>query len=135
MAGHGHDAIGHGDQTVDLKGHGEHHLVPLTKYYAVFAVLMVGLALTVVAAMFDLQSPWNWGIAVGIAVFKATCIILVFMHAKYSSRLVQLLAVGAYLWLMILFVFTGMDYISRLNPVGIPVGNQRSTAGSPAAGH
>jgi cytochrome c oxidase subunit 4 len=106
----------------------------VSKYWTVFAILMVGLALTVWAATFDLAAPWNWLIAVGIAVFKATCIVLVFMHVKYSSRLVQFLAAGTYFWLMLLFVLTGMDYFSRVHPVGIPMGRPVVVSGQPAAG-
>jgi caa(3)-type oxidase subunit IV len=113
-----------------------HHHVPLKHYWMVFGVLMVGLVLTVLAATQDFGS-WNWFIAVAIAVIKASCIVAIFMHVAYSSRLVKLLAIGAYIWLMILFVEAGMDYISRLDPIGLTksAGPSAITAPAAAGGH
>src|SRR2546423_1651821 len=53
----------------------EHH--SRKPYYLVFAALMLGTTLTVIAAFYDL-SPWNMPIALAIAAIKAICVILIF---------------------------------------------------------
>jgi cytochrome c oxidase subunit 4 len=99
---------------------GEHHLVPLSTYYIVFAALMVLLVLTLVAAAFDL-GPWNIIIAMTIAVVKAALVVLFFMHVYYSSHLVKFFAGATFFWLAILFVMTMSDYASRTWPT-VPKG-------------
>jgi cytochrome c oxidase subunit IV len=88
------------------------HIVPRRVYYAVFAVLMVGTYLTVQAAYVDL-GPFNTVVAVGIAVIKATLVVLFFMHVKYSTRLIWTVAAGSVFWLGILFLLTFSDYLTR----------------------
>jgi cytochrome c oxidase subunit 4 len=94
----------HGDQT--------HHVVPLSIYGWNFAALMVLLGLTLVAARYDL-GVFNTVIALSIAVAKALLIVLYFMHMRWSSSLVRLFAAAALFWLLILFVMTLDDYLSR----------------------
>jgi len=88
------------------------HVVPTRVYYVVFAVLMVGTYLTVQAAYFDLGA-FNTVVAVGIAVIKATLVVLFFMHVKYSTRLTWAVVAGSLFWLGILFVLTFSDYLTR----------------------
>jgi cytochrome c oxidase subunit 4 len=93
-----------------------HHVIPLSVYYRVFAALFVLFFLTVIAAYFDLSRYWgplNIIVAMTIAVLKAVLIVLYFMHLRYSSRLTQLFAVAAFIWLAIMFTFTLGDYFSR----------------------
>ena len=55
----------------------------------------------------------NFPVAIGIAITKATLVILFFMHAKYSSKLTKLF-VGVVLLLPgVLFGLTFTDYLSR----------------------
>jgi cytochrome c oxidase subunit 4 len=89
-----------------------HHVVPVKTYLAVFGALMVFTAVTVAAAFVDLGA-FNNLVMLGIAVAKATLVVLIFMHVKYSTRLVPVVAVGAVLWLLILFGLTMADYVSR----------------------
>jgi cytochrome c oxidase subunit 4 len=88
------------------------HIVPTRVYYVVFAALMAGTYLTVQAAYFDLGA-FNTVVAVGIAVIKATLVVLFFMHAKYSTRLTWGAVAGSLFWLGILFVLTFSDYLTR----------------------
>ena len=44
--------------------------------------------------------------ALAIAVFKATLVVLFFMHVKYSSRLTWAVVIGSVFWLGILLVLT-----------------------------
>ena len=58
--------------------------------YTIFGALMVCTALTVGAAFIDLGNL-NFPVALAIAVFKATLVVLFFMHVKYGSRLTKLI--------------------------------------------
>jgi len=90
----------------------DHHIVPLRIYLLIFVALMLGTALTVAAAYVDM-GPLNTPVALAIAIFKATLVVLFFMHVRYGSRLVWLFAGGGFLWLAILLVFILSDYLSR----------------------
>ena len=81
-------------------------------YWIVFIALMVLLAVTVIAAAFDL-GPLGVAVALTIAVIKAVLIILYFMHVRYSSRMVWLFAGASFFWVGIMFLFLFADYISR----------------------
>lgn len=88
------------------------HVVPVKIYVAVFLTLMVLTAITVAVAFVDL-GPLNNVVMLGIAVVKATLVVLFFMHVKYGTRLIPLVAAGGFFWLLILFSFTLSDYFSR----------------------
>lgn len=91
----------------------EHHNSPsVGTYLAVFATLMVMTALTVWVAFHDFGA-FNDAIAMGIACFKATIVIIFFMHVKYASRLLWLFVGAGFLFLLILFAFILADYVSR----------------------
>ena len=95
----------------DHHQHGN-HIVPLSIYYAVFATLLVMTGVTVGIAYVDLGAA-NIYVALGIAAFKATVVVLYFMHVKYSSPLVQLSAAAGFIWLAIMLSFTSTDYVTR----------------------
>ena len=57
------------------------------------------------------RSTPSWPSA--IAVFKATLVVLFFMHVRYSTRLTILTAVAGFFWLAIFIGMTLMDYLSR----------------------
>jgi cytochrome c oxidase subunit 4 len=52
-------------------------------------------------------------VALGIAVTKATLVLLFFMHVRHSTRMTALTAVAGFFWLAILFGLTIADYASR----------------------
>ena len=89
------------------------HIVQPRIYITIFLALMVGTALTVVAAFYDFPGPLNAVVALTIAVIKATLVVLFFMHVRYSGRLVWLVIVSALLWLAIMFAITFSDYWTR----------------------
>lgn len=78
----------------------------------VFLALMGLTAVTVYVAFQDL-GPLNNFVALGIAVVKASLVILFFMHGKYSTKLTKLVIVSAFVWLLFLFAFTMTDFMSR----------------------
>ena len=88
------------------------HVVPVKVYVAVFATLLVMTATTTAISGVDL-GPWNTVVALAIAFFKASLVVLFFMHVKYGSRLTQLVILGALLWLAILLVLTFSDFATR----------------------
>jgi cytochrome c oxidase subunit 4 len=88
------------------------HISPKTTYYAIFGALMVLTAVTVAVAYQPL-GVFNFPVAIGIAITKATLVILFFMHAKYSSRLTKLFVGTAFFFLFILLGLTLTDYLSR----------------------
>jgi cytochrome c oxidase subunit 4 len=88
------------------------HVAPKSMYYAVFAALMVGTALTVLVAFYDL-GPLNNVLMLGIAMTKATLVILYFMHVRWATRLTWVVAASGFVWLLILFGITMTDYLTR----------------------
>jgi cytochrome c oxidase subunit 4 len=88
------------------------HLLPKRVYYTIFAILMVCTYLTWQIAFFDL-GRLNTVVALGIAVFKASLVVLFFMHVKYSTRLTWAIVLGGIFWLGILLVLTMSDYLTR----------------------
>ena len=91
---------------------GSDHLVPIKIYFAIFAALMVLTASTVWVAFLDLGAL-NTFVALGIAVTKATLVILFFMHVKYSSKLTWLVVASGFVFLAILLALTMSDIVSR----------------------
>jgi cytochrome c oxidase subunit 4 len=88
------------------------HISPTSSYYGIFGTLMVLTAVTVGVAFVNLGSL-NFPVAIGIAITKATLVILFFMHVKYSSRLTKLIVAMAFFFLFIMFGLTLTDYLSR----------------------
>jgi len=89
----------------------QHVITPKT-YLQVFAALMVLTAATVGVAFI------NWGvlntvIAIVIAVTKATLVILIFMHVRYSSQLTRIVISSGIFWLLLLITLTLSDFLTR----------------------
>ena len=88
------------------------HIVSTRLYYVIFGILMLCTILTVQIAFIDLGAL-NIVAALTIAVFKATLVILFFMHVKDSPRLTWAVVIGSVFWLAILLVLTFSDYLTR----------------------
>ena len=88
------------------------HVSPKSIYYGIFGALMVLTAVTVGVAFVNLGA-FNFPVAIGIAITKATLVILFFMHAKYSSTLTKLFVGTAFFFLFIMLGLTMTDYLSR----------------------
>jgi len=94
----------------------EHHIVSPKVYFTIFSVLMICTVLTVFAAEVDLNRHFpglNIIVALTIAVFKASLVVLFFMHAKYSPKRTQLVIIASVFWLAIMLFMTMSDYVSR----------------------
>jgi cytochrome c oxidase subunit 4 len=88
------------------------HVSPKSVYYSIFAALLVLTGVTIGVAFINL-GRMNFPVAISIAICKATLVVLFFMHAKYSSRLVKLVIGAAFFFLLCLFGLTMTDYLSR----------------------
>jgi cytochrome c oxidase subunit 4 len=88
------------------------HILPKRVYYTIFAILLFCTYLTVQIAFFDL-GRLNAVAALAIAAFKATIVILFFMHVKYSTRLTWAVVLGSIFWFGILVTLTMADYLTR----------------------
>ncbi|MGZ7081363.1 MAG: cytochrome C oxidase subunit IV family protein [Thermoanaerobaculia bacterium] len=89
-----------------------HHVSPLSMYFGVFLALMIFTVVTVWISTINL-GLLNTPVALGIAVIKATLVILFFMHVIHSTRLTWVVILGSFLWLAVLFVLTFADYLTR----------------------
>src|SRR5215212_9026240 len=95
--------------------HGEEH-IGIPGYLGVFAVLIVGTILTYVVAKVDLDWIFpgaNTLVALLIAFTKMSCVMLFFMHVRWSPKLVWLSAIASFFWLAIMFAYTMQDYLTR----------------------
>ncbi len=98
--------------------HEEHIGIP--GYLGVFAVLVVGTIVTYAVATIDLDWIFpgaNTLVALLIAFTKMTCVMLFFMHVRWSPRLIWLAAVASFFWMAIMFAYTMQDYLTR--PSGV----------------
>jgi cytochrome c oxidase subunit 4 len=97
-----------------------HHVVPWRVYVAVFLTLCVLTVVTVVVTGYDF-GPLNLIVALGVAIAKASLVVLFFMHARYSPRLTGVVIAASVAFFVILVFLTLTDYVSRpwpLTPVG-----------------
>jgi cytochrome c oxidase subunit 4 len=96
------------------------HIVPVKIYVAVFVILLICTFLTAGIAFVDLSINigghavnFNPAVALLIAIFKATLVILFFMHIKYSKWVTRTVVIAGVFWLCILLSLTMTDYLSR----------------------
>jgi cytochrome c oxidase subunit 4 len=88
------------------------HIASKTLYVVIFATLMVLTAATVLVTYVDLGRA-NLYVALAIAVTKATLVVLFFMHAWWSDRIVHVTIVTALSFLAIMTAFSFADYLTR----------------------
>lgn len=93
-----------------------HHITPVPVYIGVFVLLMVLTAVTVAVAFVDL-GVLSTPVALLIAVAKATAVVLIFMHVRWSPRVISMIVVGSVIFLVILFLVTLSDYLTRDWPI------------------
>ncbi len=112
------------DADHDPLSHEQGHPHPtLATYLSVFVALMVLLVVTILAAEVEFSAAEgghtagigtvNFFIAAAIASVKAILIIMFFMHVRYSTPLVWLVAGAGFFFLAIMFSFGLADYATR----------------------
>lgn len=88
------------------------HVMRVRTYVFVFLALLAFTALTVAASYVDLG--WaNNAVAIGIALAKATLVVLFFMHVKENTRLVPAVIFSGLFMLAILLGNLLADYGTR----------------------
>jgi cytochrome c oxidase subunit 4 len=101
-----------------MSDHSEHHIVPKRVYYLVFLTLIVMTWVTAYVSTVDL-GRLNVFVALSIAIFKASLVILFFMHVKYGTRLTKMIVLAGVYWLILLLFIVMMDLWTR-NWMGVP---------------
>jgi cytochrome c oxidase subunit 4 len=88
------------------------HVVPIRIYLVIFATLLLMTGVTTAMAYVNL-GPFNVVVMLLIAFFKASLVILYFMHVRFTSRLTQVAAGSGFAWLAILIGLTLSDVLTR----------------------
>ncbi len=104
----------HNSASQPMDEHVSEHISTLGSSVAIWITLLVCTGITVAAAFVDL-GPFNIVVALVIATFKATLVVLFFMHVKYThEKLTGLVVVSAIFWLFLLLALSMADYATRL---------------------
>ena len=97
----------------DKSGHSE-HILPSSMYWGIWLLLIVMTVVTAFIANVDL-GRFNTVVALVIATFKASVVVLFFMHVKYTSeKLTKVVIISAIFFLVILLSLSMADYGTRL---------------------
>ena len=97
-----------------MSDHGEYHVhvAPIRMYLTVFVSLFILTVLTWAIAVVDLGTM-NTVVALGIALLKASLVVMFFMHLKYSAKILWVVALSGLVMTIVMFCFTMSDYVSR----------------------
>jgi cytochrome c oxidase subunit 4 len=101
-----------------MSDHNEHHIVPRRVYYLVFITLIVMTWVTAFVSTIDL-GRMNVFVALSIAIFKASLVILFFMHVKYGTKLTKMIVLAGLYWLLLLLFIAMADLWTR-GWMGVP---------------
>jgi cytochrome c oxidase subunit 4 len=89
-----------------------HPITSVRVYVTVFVGLLVLTLATVLVASQDF-GMMNTPVALAIAVTKASLVVIYFMGVRYNTPLTKVVVVSGFAWLLILFVLTMNDYLTR----------------------
>jgi len=105
-----------------MADHTEHseHVVSAGLYWLIWFLLIVGTIITALVATVDLGTyhgiDFNTVVALVIATCKASVVVLIFMHVKYTSeRMTKAILLSAIFWLLLLLVLSLSDYSTRMH--------------------
>jgi len=91
----------------------EHHIVPVKLYMLIGGTLLFFTWVTYAVSKIDL-GPLNTVVALCIATFKATLVVLIFMHVKYTSeKLTKAVIISAIFFLGLLLTLSLADFGTR----------------------
>jgi len=127
-----HDS--HGGEVHPLVG----HLVPVSLLVGTGLTLLVLTIITVVVRYIDL-GEFNIHIAIGIAVIKASLVVLFFMHLRWDRPFNLLMFVACVLLVVLMMSFTVMDSKQyehlefKGNPPTVQTTLERAAPGAPVA--
>ena len=94
------------------------HVVPLATLFAVLGTLLALTFVTVAVSWFDF-GRFNLWIALGIAVFKASLVLLFFMHLKYDKPMNAIVIIVSMALVMLLIAIALTD-TAQYEPNRIP---------------
>jgi len=94
------------------------HVVPLPVLFGVLGTLLVMTFVTVAASWLDFGRLSLW-IALGIAVFKASLVLLFFMHLKYDKPFNAIVIIVS-MALVALFIAIALTDTTQYEPNKIP---------------
>jgi cytochrome c oxidase subunit IV len=104
-----------------MADHTEHseHIVSAKLYWLIWFLLIVGTVVTALVARVDLGTyhgiDFNTVVALLIATCKASIVVLIFMHVKYTSEMMtKAILLSAIFWLLLLLVLSMSDYSTRM---------------------
>lgn len=103
---HAHDAAH--DDPEDFHA----HVVPLSRYFGVFATLIILTVITVAVSRFDFGAA-NLVIALLVATTKAACVAAIFMHLAYDNKFNTVVLLSGLIFLAIFIGFTRFDVFER----------------------
>ncbi len=90
------------------------HISSIGSSVAIWIALLICTGLTAGVAFIDM-GPFNTIVALAIATFKATLVILFFMHVKYAhEKLTGLVIASAIFFFVLLLSLSMADYATRL---------------------
>src|SRR5438445_11724561 len=107
------------------------HIVSAKHYWLIFLSLIVGTVVTAWVATVDLGKyhgiDANTVVALFIATCKASLVVLIFMHVKYTSeKMTKAILLAAIFWLLLLLVLSLTDYSSRPEGMLLPAASDVS---------
>jgi cytochrome c oxidase subunit IV len=88
-------------------------LIRVRSYVLVCVLLVILTVLTVGLSFWHVQPVWHVVMGLVIATCKASLVVLFFMQALVSPRLIWLVIAISCFWLCIMLVLTLADYFSR----------------------
>lgn len=113
-------------------GHGAHvHVMPLSVLFAIFTLLIVFTAMTVVIAQFHL-GKWEVPITMLIATTKATLVAVYFMHLRYDNPFNAMIFVFSLLFVGLFLGGALMDVGQYQDSLIPPVVQDAPAAAAPA---
>lgn len=89
-----------------------HPVTPVRTYVLIWAILTFMTFTTYFVAQIDL-GPFNTVVALMIAFFKMSLVIMFFMEVRRERPLTKLFVFAGFFWLAILLALTLGDYFSR----------------------
>ncbi len=100
--------------------HTQHIITPVRTYVLVWVALIILTFATVYVARIDFGHSFgpqwefiNTVVAMGVAITKASLVVLIFMGVRYNTPLTKVVVVSGFIWLIIMFGLTMGDYMSR----------------------
>lgn len=88
------------------------HVPSVKILVGVWAALIV-LTWTTVGVSYIELNEWNVVVALTIAVIKASLVAWIFMGVRFSTRMTRLFVIAGLVWLTIMILITGADYLTR----------------------